>query len=110
MAAQKLNGGMLGFSNAVVEKWSKWTQFADVTNICLHVFLVITVLSLAQANTHMGEVCRNGFNSNVSQIKHLRLLPSFVQNLHIHSDLCSQTIFAASLGIVKWRASCGWRR
>jgi len=92
-------GGCLGTAMLL---WKKWTQFANVTNICLHVFLVITVLSLAQANTHMGEVCQNGFNSNVSQIKHLRLLPSFVQNLHIHSDLCSQTIFAASLGIVKW--------
>jgi len=47
-------GGCLGTAMLLWKKWQKWTQFADVTNICLHVFLVITVLSLGTVKqTHI---------------------------------------------------------
>ena len=119
MAAHELNG-----VDAWVQQCCLWPKMGKSGHMCgQHLpFFALPVLSLgAFKQTHIYGwrlpkwFTQTGTNHIVSQKKHLRLLPSFVQNLHIHSNLCSQMCVCnislpVWIGIGKWQSSRGWWR
>ena len=110
-------GWMLGYSNAVFGQ-----KLAKVDTCVVNICPFLPFLSLgAFKQTHIYGwslpkwFTQTGTNHIVSQIKHLRLLPSFVQ-------ICTFTVICAHkcvfvtislpvwIGIGKWQSSRGWWR